>query len=187
MSSLVGMDLEIRPVADLHVDPRNAKRHPPRNIESIRFSLRRYGQAKNVVITPDGVMVAGSGTLEAARLEGIERLACYVWTGTQEEARAYGLMDNRTSELADWDVEILADDLEALATDLPRDLIPEAAWSDEEIADLLEPEPDEDDKAPSGGASSFDVVVECATEAQQRLLIEQLTGEGFEVRPLRSR
>jgi ParB-like chromosome segregation protein Spo0J len=179
MSSLAGMDLETRSVDDLLADPRNARRHPPRNIDAIRWSLRKYGQQKNVVITPDGALIAGSGTLLAARAEGMTTLACKVWTGTVEEARSFGLLDNRTSELADWDEEVLADDLQAL----PRELIPEEAWSDEEIASLLPV----DDPKPQGGPApevGFDVIVECASEAQQRLLIEQLTSEGFEARPL---
>jgi len=179
---LPAMRLEPRRVAELVADPRNARTHSPRNIEIIRGSLRLFGQQKNVVIMPDGMMIAGSGTLQAAREEGWTWLDCKIWTGTAEEARAYGIVDNRSGELADWDVPVLAETLDSL----PDDLAGEMGFTDEEIADMLgeDTPPREGDQPPDGGGDSYGVIVICTSEKQQVDLMQRLDAEGFDVRAM---
>lgn len=64
------LDVRLEKISKLLADPRNSKLHPKRSIEAIRASLRAFGQRKNIVVTKDGEVKAGNGTLEAARLEG---------------------------------------------------------------------------------------------------------------------
>jgi DNA modification methylase len=107
-----------RPIAELREDPRNARSHPERNLEAIKDSLSRFGQQKPIVIARDGVVVAGNGTLAAARALGWTHLAC-VTTDLQGDAqRGFALADNRTAELAEWDIVRLNEALAALPTDL---------------------------------------------------------------------
>lgn len=100
----------------LEVDPKNARKHSERNINVIASSLASFGQRRPLVVWGNTV-IAGNGTLEAAKGLG--------WTDvfitrvpsdwTKEQARAYALADNRSSELGDWDSELLASQLIALA------------------------------------------------------------------------
>jgi hypothetical protein len=100
----------------LEVDPKNARKHSERNINVIASSLESFGQRRPLVIWGNTV-IAGNGTLEAAKGLG--------WTDvfitrvpsdwTEDQARAYALADNRSSELGDWDSELLASQLIALA------------------------------------------------------------------------
>jgi hypothetical protein len=94
------------------MDPENARKHSKRNIEAIAGSLATFGQRRPLVVW-DGIVIAGNGTLEAAKSIGWTQIEVTRvpadWT--HEQARAYALADNRTSELADWDHEILADQL----------------------------------------------------------------------------
>lgn len=93
----------------LTFDPDNARLHPEENDAAIRDSLSRYGQLKPLVVRRDGMtVVAGNGTLAAARGLGWRELACNVVDLDQLEAVGYGLADNRTSELAAWDVEVVS-------------------------------------------------------------------------------
>lgn len=73
-------------------------------------SLRQFGQRKPIVITDDNVVVAGNGTLTAARMMDWTKIDVVRvpedWT--QEKIMAFALADNRTAELATWDSEILA-------------------------------------------------------------------------------
>jgi len=63
-------------VSDLTLDPANARRHPTRNLEAIKASLRFYGQRKPLVVRREGLVVeAGNGTLEAAKLLDARRSA----------------------------------------------------------------------------------------------------------------
>ena len=58
-------------------------------------------------------MVAGNGTLEAAKSLGWTEIAIartpVGWTWDQ--IKAFALADNRTAELAEWDDKVLADQL----------------------------------------------------------------------------
>src|SRR5216683_2506759 len=63
-------------IGTLTLDPNNARLHNERNIEAIKESLRRYGQVKPVVARRSNrVVIAGNGTLQAAREMGWTKLA----------------------------------------------------------------------------------------------------------------
>lgn len=61
-------------LADLHGDPKNARKHNPRNIGQVQSSLQKYGAARSIVIDEDNQIIAGHGVVEAAALAGIERV-----------------------------------------------------------------------------------------------------------------
>ena len=97
-------------IDSLLFDPYNSRKHSTKNIDSIAGSLKRFGQRKPLVVTGANIVIAGNGTLEAAKKLGwSEIVVAYVpsdWTF--EHARAYALVDNRTAELAEWDADKLA-------------------------------------------------------------------------------
>lgn len=109
------MDLrtELVSIQNLIQDPNNARKHSKRNIDAIKASLEQFGQRKPVIITEQNVIVAGNGTVQAAKeLEWLEIVIVKTpadWTADQ--IQAYALADNRTAELADWDFEALASHL----------------------------------------------------------------------------
>lgn len=99
----------IVPIDSLTPDPNNARLHPDRNLESIMDSLAFYGQVKPVVVRDQtGVVMAGNGTMAAAKAMGWTKLAAIRVPMTDAEAAGYGLADNRTAELARWDFEVVA-------------------------------------------------------------------------------
>jgi DNA modification methylase len=104
------MKIETLPIKDLTPDPANARQHDEKNLKAIQGSLNQFGQRKPIVITEAGVIVAGNGTVEAAkRLGWLEIQAVRVpsdWTA--EQTKAFALADNRTAELAAWSPEVLA-------------------------------------------------------------------------------
>ncbi len=68
-----------------------------------------------VLVDDNGGIIAGHGRVEAAKLIGmtavpVRRLSHL----SEEERRAYVIADNRLAELAGWDPEILAIELQAL-------------------------------------------------------------------------
>ena len=103
------------PLADLTPDPANARRHPDRNMQAVMASLRVYGQHQPIVVQKQGMIVrVGNARLEAARLLGWDTIAAVVVDETDIQAVARAIADNRTSELAEWDDEMLADQLQAI-------------------------------------------------------------------------
>lgn len=111
------MKAELWPVSKLKPDKKNARKHGAKNLAAIKNSLKKFGQQKNIVILKDGTVIAGNGTLEAAKSLGWKKLAVHVFSGTAAEARAFAIADNRTGELAEWDEDFLARELKDLAVD----------------------------------------------------------------------
>jgi len=107
------MKLENLRIADLTPDPQNARQHDDKNLKAIMGSLKEFGQRKPIVITEAGVIVAGNGTVEAAkRLGWLDIEVVKVpndWT--PDKVKAFAIADNRTAELANWNQEVLTSQL----------------------------------------------------------------------------
>ena len=101
-------------IDELTLDPNNARKHGPKNLEAIKGSLAKFGQQKPVVVNSRGVVVAGNGTLEAARALGWTEINAVVTDLDDFNQTAFALADNRTAELAQWDDDILGSTLQAL-------------------------------------------------------------------------
>jgi ParB-like chromosome segregation protein Spo0J len=146
---MAAMKYETVKVADLSNDPANARKHGEKNIATIVASLRRFGQQKPIVVDSSGVVRAGNGTLEAARQLGWDTIEIQRTELTSSDAIAYAIADNRTSELAEWDDDILAAQLQGLLTE-DEALLDAAGFDEDELAKLLnEPDLDEPDSSTS--------------------------------------
>ena len=98
------MELETVAIGDLSLDSQNARKHSNRNLDAIKASLSKFGQRKPIVVH-NGVVIAGNGTLEAAKLLGWTEISitrCPDDWDT-DTAKAYALADNRSAELAEWE------------------------------------------------------------------------------------
>jgi len=94
------LNIERRKISELKNDPANARKHSPRNLKAIRDSLDVFGQQKPIVVDARGVVIAGNGTLEAARDLGWDEIDVAVTDLDPAHAQAFGIADNRTAELA---------------------------------------------------------------------------------------
>ena len=106
------MNLETVAIESLELDPNNARKHSKRNLDAIAASLNKFGQRKPIVVH-NGTVIAGNGTLEAAKSLGWTEIGitrCPDDWDT-DTAKAYALADNRSSELAEWDDLVLANQL----------------------------------------------------------------------------
>jgi DNA modification methylase len=128
-------------VADLIADPANQRLHPTRNVEMMAASLRDVGAARSIVIDEGNLILAGNGVTAAAASAGITKVRVIDAAGdeliavrrsglTDAQKRALALYDNRTAELAEWN-------LEQIHADQTAGLPLEAWWSTVELADLL--------------------------------------------------
>lgn len=108
------MQLEKIPIEQLTFDPANARKHSKKNLDAIKGSLKKFGQQKPIVIDKNNVVVAGNGTLEAAKSLGWSEINAVRTELQGPEAIAFALADNRTAELAEWDVEPLTKTLQSL-------------------------------------------------------------------------
>jgi ParB family chromosome partitioning protein len=169
------MQIETVPIAQLHLDPANARRHPQRNLDAIMASLARFGQQKPIVVDANNVVRAGNGTIAAAKALGWTEVRVVRTTLVAVEATAFGIADNRTAELAEWDEA-------ALVQILAEPGLGDVGFDDAEIRKLQgAPAPIEPDVQMT---DQFQIVVECKDETEQQNLYERLVGEGFSCRVL---
>lgn len=104
------MKIVRRKVGELLKDPKNRRLHDRRNIESIKESLKEFGQQKPIVVDAKGKVTAGNGTLEAADELGWTEIDTVLTRLRGVKQRRYSAADNRTAELAKWDIEGLVKD-----------------------------------------------------------------------------
>lgn len=130
------MQLEQVEIKSLTMDPANARMHSSRNLESIKASLNRFGQQKPIVVTSSGVVVAGNGTLAAALALGWDEIKAVRTPLVGSEATAYGIADNRTSELAGWDNQVLGELLASLQIE-DEALLKASGFTDDELTALV--------------------------------------------------
>ena len=102
------------PISQLSFDPINARKHNEKNLKAIVGSLRKFGLQKPIVIDKNNIVIAGNGTLAAAKELGWTEIDCVRTDLTKTEAIAFALADNKTAELAEWDDEVLSKTLDAL-------------------------------------------------------------------------
>jgi len=145
-------------INNLKSDHKNARKRTDRSATLIAESLKRYGAARSIVIDEDGRILAGNGTVEGAKKAGIDKVRIVEADGdeliavrrtglSEDEKVGLALADNRSSDLSEWDNEMLRQLSEE------HDLSP---WfeDDELLAEVLEPEqgntdPDDVPEAPA--------------------------------------
>lgn len=108
------MNIKSVEIASLVFDPNNARKHSVKNLEAIKGSLTKFGQQKPIVINAKNIVIAGNGTLAAAKDLGWKKINAVVTELDDFMQSAFALADNRTSELAEWDEDILEQALASL-------------------------------------------------------------------------
>lgn len=127
---------EVRRVADLKRDSKNARRHTEAQIAQIMRSIEEFGFVNKIVIRPDGRLIGGDATLSALqRLERAEA-ECRVVAGLSDAGyRKLALALNKIPENSAWDDDVLAEVIGELK-DAGEDLAA-AGFSTGEIDKLL--------------------------------------------------
>lgn len=123
-------------ITKIKLDAKNARKHPERNLEAIKLSLQNYGQRKPIVVNAQNDTIeAGNGLYLAAKALGWTQIAAVYVNDSDVTQKAYGIMDNQSALLADWDLPVLKDLLTELDTgDLDMEV---TGFSVNEIEDLM--------------------------------------------------
>lgn len=143
-------ELKNVPLADLVPYARNPRKNDPA-VQRVAASLKEYGLVKNsIVVDEDMVLITGHTTMKAmqALKWATAPEVTQVFGLTEAQKKAYRIADNKLGELAAWDDEFLAlelDDLKVLDFDL--DL---TGFDDKELGKILDAgkEASEDDYEP---------------------------------------
>lgn len=107
--------IEQWPTAKLLPYARNARTHSEDQVAQIAASIAEFGFTNPILAGSDGIIVAGHGRLAAAQKLGLEIVPVVVLDHlTPTQRRALVIADNRIAENADWDLDVLRIELEAL-------------------------------------------------------------------------
>jgi ParB-like chromosome segregation protein Spo0J len=101
---------------------RNARKISQAAIDKVASSINEFGWRQPIVIDAQNVVIVGHTRVLAARKLGLSEVPVHVADNlTPEQAKTYRLMDNRSHEEAQWDLELLVPEiteLQAFAVDL---------------------------------------------------------------------
>jgi DNA modification methylase len=103
------------PIDKLVLNARNARTHSEEQVEQIAASIREWGWTSPVLVTEEGMIIAGHGRVRAAKKLRLAEVPVMVATGwTKAQIQAYALADNKLALNAGWDEELLALELAEL-------------------------------------------------------------------------
>jgi len=96
-----------RPIDDITPYEKNPRQNDDA-VAAVAASIREFGFRQPIVVDEDGVIVCGHTRFKAAQQLGLATVPVHVATDlTPEQIRAYRIADNKTGELATWDMDLL--------------------------------------------------------------------------------
>ena len=118
-------------------------RNPRRNdaaVPALEESIKRYGFKNPIIVDGSGVIISGHTRFKAAKKLGLKEVPVIVADDlTEREAREFRIADNKVSELATWDAQLLDEELiELKGSDM--------GVFELDDPELLDPDVDEDEK-----------------------------------------
>lgn len=151
------------------------KNNPRKNdpaVNAVVESIRQCGYIAPIIVDEDNVILAGHTRYKALKKLGRKSIEVIVREGlTEEQKRKYRLLDNKTGELAEWDSDLLAEELEGLDFgELELD------W----MLDGEEIEPKERQEAVFH--ETISVVIDCRTDNEAEEIFMRLSEEGYNCR-----
>jgi len=108
-------------------------------VDAVAKSIQEFGWRQPIVVDEAGVIIVGHTRWKAAQKLQSESVPVHVATGlSPEQVRAYRIADNQTSNLSDWDNDLLTKELLALVeADFDMGAL---GFSDDELQGFLHPE-----------------------------------------------
>lgn len=106
-------------VKQMHVDDLIPYENNPRNndkaVKSVAESIKQFGFKVPIVVDEHNVIITGHTRLKAVKELGIDEVPVIVADDlTEKQIQAFRLADNKTAELAEWDITLLNEELDAL-------------------------------------------------------------------------
>ena len=93
----------------------NNPRHNEDAVEKVMASIQEFGFKVPLVIDKNNVVVTGHTRLKAAKRLGIDEVPCVIADDLSDaQIKAFRIADNKVSEYAEWDEELLKIELEEL-------------------------------------------------------------------------
>lgn len=93
-------------------------KNPRKNDDAVKYvkaSIKEFGFKVPIVIDKDNVIIAGHTRYKASKELNIDEVPCIIADDlTEEQIKAFRLADNKVSEAATWDMELLDEELDGI-------------------------------------------------------------------------
>ena len=136
-------EIEWMPIGSVKPYDRNPRRNDAA-VDAVANSITEFGFKNPIIVDKDLVIIAGHTRLKAAKKLGLKEVPVVIASDlSEEQAKAFRLADNKTAELAEWDDDLLQEELDALMDDFDmEDFGFEADVTDDlQVIDTLEEPP----------------------------------------------
>jgi len=141
-----------QPIDLLNPDQGNPRKHSKKQIGQIARSIRTFGFNVPILIDGDRRVIAGHGRLLAARQLGLSEVPTISLQHlTPAQAKAFAIADNRLTEIATWDDQLLGEqlrELSALDLDFSLDVTGFEIGQIDLLIEGITAEPDQDGEGP---------------------------------------
>lgn len=122
------------------------EKNPRKNDEAVEYvanSIKEFGFKVPIIISKDNVIVAGHTRYKASKQLGLKEVPCIVADDLDEnQIRAFRLADNKVSEFAKWDNEMLEEEIKQLDIELASfgfvEQMADEMFPEEEDTDLMD-------------------------------------------------
>lgn len=108
------MEVIMKGMGEIHPYEKN----PRKNDSAVKYvaeSIKQFGFKVPIVIDSEGIIVAGHTRYKAAKKLKMQEVPCIVADDlTEEQIKAFRLADNKVSEKAEWDFDLLSSELDEL-------------------------------------------------------------------------
>lgn len=153
---------------------KNNPRHNDNAVEAVAESIKQCEYIAPIIVDENNVILAGHTRLKAMQKLGKTEAEVMQVTGlAEDQKKKYRLLDNKTNELAMWDIDLLEVELADIdfdgfdfGFDIPTD------------------EPIERTDLSGEITAQYQVVVECEDEMEQEDLYNELQAKGYVCRVL---
>lgn len=99
-------------VTDLKPYQKNNKNHPAKQVQMIADSISQFGFKNPIIIDKDNNIIAWHGRLLWAKQLWIDKVPCIIVDDlSDEQVRAYRLLDNRIWDFGEYDIESIISEL----------------------------------------------------------------------------
>ncbi|MGL6196678.1 MAG: ParB N-terminal domain-containing protein [Thermoguttaceae bacterium] len=106
--------IEIRDI-DTIIPYENNPRINEKAVDPVAKSIKEFGFRQPIVVDTDGIIIAGHTRFLAAKKLGLAKVPVHVATElSPEQVKAFRIADNKTGEIAEWNLEILPIEIASL-------------------------------------------------------------------------
>ena len=128
------LDIALKDIFPYENNPRNNDNA----VDAVANSIREFGFQQPLVLDKNNVIIVGHTRYKAAKKLGLKSVPCVIAENlTDEQCKAYRLADNKVGELAEWNMDLLAIELDEIDFDMGEFGFDEIDDIEEPVKDLI--------------------------------------------------